>query len=487
MKHRYQTALLAALALALPVQAQVPAWPQFRGPEGRGVAPDIKPLPVEFGPTKYLWKTPLSSGVSSPCVWADLIFITAHQADGNRLQTVALNRETGRILWRRHAPAEKIERVYKVNSPASATPATDGERVYVSFGSYGVLCYDFTGKELWNTPLPTPRTGFGSATSPVVAGEFVLLNGQGKDQHLVALDKHTGKVAWTTSPAPFPSDYPTPLVWKQPGATEVIVPGKGGLVAFDLKDGRKRWWVPGLSPEVCCSPTAGDGLLFVASHLPGGDPDLRMKLPEFDTLLKPHDKNKDEKLDRKEVPTDLIIFTRGGKDGVGEIHLHHMYWLFDKNKDDAIDRKEWEQMTKTPFTNSLFAIRPGGEGDVTASHVAWQARRGIPEVPSPLYYDGRIYLIRNGGILTCLDAKTGKPAYAQQRLGVDGIFYASPVAGDGKVYLVTDAGIVIVLRAGDRFEVLAQNELGEPVSATPALLDGRVYVRTAGHLYAFGK
>jgi outer membrane protein assembly factor BamB len=265
------------------------------------------------------------------------------------------------------------------------------------------------------------------------------------------------------------------------------VPGRGGLLAFNLKDGAKRWWVPGLSPEANTSPTLGDGLLYVASHLPGGDPDLRMKLPDFADLLGKYDKNKDGRLSQQEAPTDLLIFTRGGKDGTGEIRLHQMYWLFDKNGDGHIDRQEWTMMTTTPFNNSLLAIRPGGLGDISKSHVAWQARRGVPEVPSPLFYQGRIYMVRNGGLLTCLDARSGKDLFGQKRLGPEGMFYASPVAGDGKVYIASDSGNVVVLKAGASFEVLADNDLGESIAATPALVDGKIYVRTAGHLYAFAE
>jgi len=162
-----------------------------------------------------------------------------------------------------------------------------------------------------------------------------------------------------------------------------------------------------------------------------------------------------------------------------------MYWLFDKNGDGHIDRREWQAMTETPFNNSLLAIRPGGAKDISQTHIAWQARRGVPEVPSPLYYRGHIYMVRNGGILTCLDAKTGKEAYRPGRLGPGGMYYASPVAGDGKVYIASDSGVVVVLKDGNRFEVLAENDLGESIGATPALVDGTIYVRTAGRLYAF--
>jgi outer membrane protein assembly factor BamB len=477
------------LVLAAPLGAQeAPArWPQFRGPDGAAVAPDARPLPVHFGPTKnVLWKTALPEGFSSPCIWGDHIFLTAVDSKAQKLQTLCLDRRTGAIRWQRAAPVEKIERVYKVNSPASATPATDGKRVYVSFGSYGLLCYDFDGKELWRRPLPLPRTRFGTATSPVVAGELVLLNGQGRDLHLLAVKAATGETAWAAQGTPFPSEYPAPLLWKSGDATEVVIPGAGGLLAYDLKDGSRRWWIPGLSREPASTPAVGEGLLFVASHLPGGDPDLRMELPDFEELLKKHDKNRDGKLSRQEVPRDLRIFSRGGKEGVGDIRLDQMSWLFDKSGDGHIDRKEWQAMVSEPFNNTLLAIRPGGRKDVTATHVAWQAKKGVPEVPSPLYYRGRLYMVRNGGVLTCLDAKTGKHVYPQTRLGPGGIYYASPVAGDGKVYLASDSGVVTVLRDGERFEVLAETDLRETIRATPALVDGKIYLRTAGHLYAFG-
>ena len=210
-----------------------------------------------------------------------------------------------------------------------------------------------------------------------------------------------------------------------------------------------------------------------------------MTLPPFAELLAKLDKNNDKKLSRQEVPNNIRIFQRDGKDGVGEIYLHQMFWLFDKNKDNHIDETEWNAILKTPFQNSLIAIRPGGAGDISSTHIAYQVKKGAPEVPSPLYYKGRIYMVRNGGILTVIDAKTGKEAFPQTRLSPGGIFYSSPVAGDGKVYLCSDAGGVIVLKASEKYEVLSENDLAETIRATPALVDGVVYVRTAGHLYAF--
>ena len=133
-----------------------------------------------------------------------------------------------------------------------------------------------------------------------------------------------------------------------------------------------------------------------------------------------------------------------------------------------------------------MAIKPGGHGDVTKTHVRWRHERALPEVPSPLYYRGRVYMVRDGGLISCLDAKTGQLLY-RERVGAAGVYFSSPVAGDGKVYVASQRGVITVLAGGDAFKVLARNDLGEPIQATPALVDGKLYVRTEKHLYAFGE
>jgi len=153
-----------------------------------------------------------------------------------------------------------------------------------------------------------------------------------------------------------------------------------------------------------------------------------------------------------------------------------------------MERKEWEDlialMSKTE--SAMLAIRPGGQGDLTQSNIVWKEKRGLPEVPSPLYYQGRIYLVKDGGVASCLDAKTGKLHY-RERIGAGGFYYSSPVAGDGKIYACSQKGVVVVFKAGDKLEVLSKNDFGEAILATPAVVDGRVYVRTEGSLYAFGE
>jgi outer membrane protein assembly factor BamB len=134
----------------------------------------------------------------------------------------------------------------------------------------------------------------------------------------------------------------------------------------------------------------------------------------------------------------------------------------------------------------VSAIRPGGKGDVSLTHIAWSERKGVPGVPSPLYYKGRLYSFLNGGIVFCRDAKTGQLVYSG-RVGALGDYYSSPVAADDKIYVASMEGVVTVLDGGGELKILARNELDEPVLATPAIVDGKIYVRTPNHLYAFGE
>jgi outer membrane protein assembly factor BamB len=160
----------------------------------------------------------------------------------------------------------------------------------------------------------------------------------------------------------------------------------------------------------------------------------------------------------------------------------------DLNKDGIVTAAEWQLMREmfVKTGNALLAIRPGGRGDITGTHVAWKVTRGLPYVASPLYHRGRVYTIKNGGLVSCYDAKTGKPFYQDERLDAPGDYYASIVAAGDKVFLASLNGVVTVLQAGDNLNVLAQNRFGEFISATPAILEGKIYLRTASQLFALG-
>ena len=142
-------------------------------------------------------------------------------------------------------------------------------------------------------------------------------------------------------------------------------------------------------------------------------------------------------------------------------------------------------VAQTKAEHGLRGIKPDGRGDVTSTHVLWRENRAIPEVPSPLVYENRVYYVRNGGILTCLDAGKGRVIY-RKRLGAPGPYLSSPIAAGGRLFVGSGEGTLTVFAPGDELKVLARNDFGEAIYATPAVSsDGTLYVRTPSALYAF--
>ena len=164
--------------------------------------------------------------------------------------------------------------------------------------------------------------------------------------------------------------------------------------------------------------------------------------------------------------------------------------MIDENNDGLIDAKDWDRalilVASLYKEHGLMAIGLDGTGDVTTTKVRWQEKKSVPEVPSPLYYNGRVYMVKNGGVVSCTDAESGALIY-RERLAAAGPYYSSPVAARGRIYVISQKGVMSVLAAGDKLEVLSTTDLREQVMATPAIVENRLYVRTARHLYAFGE
>ncbi len=462
------TAIL--LAASLPVFAGDAKWPRFRGPEGAGVADGEKP-PTEFGPDKnVLWQVATPSGPSSPCIWKDRIFLTAF--DGGKLWTLCLDRTNGKELWRRDAGAEKIEAFMpSQGSPAAATPTTDGERVIVYFGSCGLIAYDFAGKELWRHTLPCAETNndFGSGTSPILAdGLVVLVRDLKVDSTVIALDAATGKPAWKTPRPGVSTGYSTPIIWEHDGRKELIVSGGLAMKSYDLKTGTERWLMRDLAAVNCTSPVVGDGLLYFAGWSPAGED---APMPAFADLLKA-DTDGDGKLSRAEAQ---------------QTFLKDFFSAQDTDKDGFLTTAEWDAQINylKRGKNRLIAVKPGGSGDITATHVVWEKSKGLPYVPSPLLYHGALFLVKDGGLASSYDATTGAPQYEQQRLDIPGPCYASPVAADGHIYLVNLDGKAATLAAGAKPDVLWRADFKERIAATPAIADDTLYIRTDSKLFAF--
>lgn len=466
--------ILAFASLSLPClcapDGAEPNWPQFRGPGGLGVAESGNP-PIQFGPdSNVLWKVPLPSGNSSPCIWGDRIFLTAF--DKSKLETICLRRSDGAVLWRQTAPATNFEPTHTLGNPATPTPATDGKSVYVYFGSFGLLAYDFDGKEQWRMPIKTPVVEFGTSASPILAGgTLVLACDQDEGSFLLAVEARTGKTLWRVERPEFRRSFATPFVWRHDGTEELIVPGSIWLKSYSLANGAERWTYSGTSRVACSSPVAGNGMLFSASWNVGGDSDSRVTMPPFGEFMAEQGKGAGDVLTRDQIPKGPI------RDRFSQMDL---------NKDGKVTGEEWEGM-RSMFAragNALLAIRPGGRGEITGTHLAWKSTRGLPYVSSPLFYKGRIFTMKNGGLASCYDAATGNVHYRDQRIGALGDYYASPVAAQDRIYVASQNGVMFVLAAGDSLNVLARVEFGEHIMATPAIIGDTLYVRTAGNLYA---
>jgi len=450
-----------------------PVWPQFRGPNSAGVAAEARP-PVKISPTEnVLWKVEVPWSPSSPAVWGDRMFLTTF-SDGE-LQTRAHSCADGRLLWSHGVKPDALEVFHRSDgSPAAATPATDGRRVVSYFGSFGLICYDAEGKELWRHPLPVAFSGggFGSGTSPVIAGKLVLLNrDQDRDSSLLTVDLETGKKVWETARPEARGSFGTPMIWNNEGVEEVVQGGSLRLKGYDLKTGAERWVVEGITGFVCTTPVVGDGMLFFAAWSPGK---ADSPWPPWAAFLGQNDKNADGKVALEEFDAGSRDFSRG----------------LDLDHDGSITKADWDVLlaSTAKAQNVMLAVKGGGRGDITSTHVAWKFTRGLPYVPSPLFYEGRVYLVKDGGMMSSLDAKTGQPVYAQERLGTTGSYYASPVAADGRIYLASLPGKLSVVKAGgEKPEILHQADFGERIFATPALVGERLYLRTEKHLWAFGK
>ncbi len=462
-------ALLLAGLLA-PGQARAEKISFFRSDRGLAAA-DAVPLPEQLDATDALvWRQELPSGHSTPCVHDGHVFVTTF--DGQKLSTVGLDAATGKIQWQQLTPAKEIEKYHRTGSPAAATPACDGQRLYVFFGSYGLLCYDLDGKLLWSKPMGPFQDEFGSASSPILADGKLLLNeDHDLNSFLLAVDPTNGHTLWQTPREGVTRSYATPIIWIVAGRPQLVVAGALELTGYDLETGRRLWSRDGFARIVNTTPVASGELLYVATWSPGGDSDARVGMEPWKYATEHWDKDHNGKLTRAEVNNPDVL---------------DRFFRIDLNQDEGLDQTEWNKYASVfeRAQNVLMALRPGVSASAGPQDVAWEYRKGLPYVSSPLVYRGVVYLVKDGGIVTTLDAATGKLLKQARARGAGG-YFASPVAGDGKVYLASDKGVVTVLKAAGEWEILSSLDLDERVVATPVIHDGRLYVRSEKAVYCY--
>jgi outer membrane protein assembly factor BamB len=472
------TKLFLALLLATFISGE--QWSQFRGPNGTGVSTTTG-LPDTFGPAKnVIWKTELPAGHSSPVLTDDRLFVTAHTSD--KLLVMCLDRKTGKILWQREAPRAQQGRLQNVNGPASPSPVTDGSNVYVFFQDYGMLSYDRDGKERWKLPLGPFNMFYGFGASPILVDDKVILpvDQDHPTSYLIAVDKNSGKVRWKVDRPIVISGYSTPIVYQpKQGPKQIVIPESFQLSAYSVADGKRVWWVRGLACEMkSIASQDGEYLYINGWGFPQNQPGQQIPTIPFEDALAKYDKDKDRHITKAEAT---------GAEKMDKI-LNAAFEAFDMNRDEKLDAKDWEVFrAMLGSENGLLAIKMGGEGDQTATAIRWRYQKPVPQVPSTLLYKGVLYMINDSGILISFNPATGEVLKQGRLHGAIDKYFSSPVAADDKVFLIGQGGQVSVLKAAGDWQVLAVNELDDECFATPAIADGRIYIRTRSALYAFGK
>lgn len=397
----------AALFLLFTADSSPQNWPGWRGPTADGLSRESG-VPIKFGSENLKWKTAVPGvGHSSPIIWENSVFVTTAVKSATPSQRLLLriNRETGEVLWSKVVLETGWEDQHRLNSRASSTPATDGERVYTSFldnDKMFVAAHDFDGNKVWEARPGPFASKHGYQANPVIYKDWLIVNGDHDgDAFIAILDKKTGATVRKIPRENKLRSYSTPIIANIDGRDQLLIVGSRCTAGYDLLTGERQWICDGPSEQMVATLLRGHGLIFSL----GGYPERR-----------------------------------------------------------------------------LLAIREGGKGDVTDTHVKWRATKGVPYVPSALLYGDLLHVISDEGIYTCFDAKTGQ-VHVQQRLA--GHTSASMVGAENHVYIINDEGELFVLDNKPGLNLLARSKLGEEVYASPAISHGALFVRGTKHLYCF--
>jgi outer membrane protein assembly factor BamB len=387
--------------------AQAENWPRFRGINGSGVSEE-QGFSSPWSPDRVRWTVPVPGiGHSSPVIWGNKLFLTSASETGTTRSVLCFDAQTGKSLWTSSIQLNANPKHPK-SSWASATPAVDGERVFVAFADvehYILLACDFDGNQLWREDLGGFESQHGQGASPILFEDLVILvNDQDGPSSIVARDKRTGHAVWT---APRESgsqatSYATPFI-DQPkqGPPQLICSSShSGVSGLDPRTGKTIWTTHSMPQRTVGSPVLSSGLILQCC----------------------------------------------GAAGQGSL---------------------------------MVAVDPSGHGDVSKTEVRYKRAKMLPYVPTPLAYENYLFLWCDRGTVCCVDPTTGKDLWVK-RIGGD--FSGSPIGAGGMLFNVDEQGNVIVLAAGPEYKLLGRLSLGEPSHSTPAVSNGRLYLRTFHHL-----
>jgi outer membrane protein assembly factor BamB len=441
--------------------------------DGGVAGADAGPLPSRFDtPDARRWRVTVGAGHSTPILCSNRLFLTSCDPASRALITLAVAAESGQLLWQRLVEAPRLEQTHTLGSPATATPACDGQRLYVFFGSYGLICYDLDGAKVWEQRLGPFQDEYGAGSSPVLVQDKVVLNqDHDLDSFVAAFDRASGRLVWRTPRPDAVRSYSTPAVWTRGDRQELLVAGALELASYDPASGAKLWTVQGLARIVIPTPVPQGERVFMASWAPGGDAGRRLELVPWTNAVSRWDRDRDGQLARTEVD-DAEVLDR--------------FYRMDLDQNGRLSQAEWERHAAIfrRAQNALLALEPRGRGDLTETALVWKHARGAPYVATPLLDQGRLWMVKDGGIVTKLDAASGR-VLQEERLPALGSYFASPAAGAGKVYFASEPGVVSVVANEAEWRVLATHDFREPIYATPVIAGDRIWIRTKAALYCF--
>lgn len=429
MTHKHTPRIFFAALALIATTARAENWPTWRGPRLDGTSAD-NGFPTKIGSETILWRAELPGlGHASPIVWGDKVFTVSSIEESEERVLLCLDRNTGKMLWKSIVLKSPLEGKHRLNSHASSTPATDGERVFTAFlddtpteatmkanagkvigkgesskGTVVVSAYDFTGKRLWEVRPGLFSSKHGFCSSPILFKDKVIVNcDHDGDGYIVALARDDGRELWRIERPNKTRSYCAPLIREMAGKTQMVLSGTKCVTSYDPNDGKLIWMIDGPTEQFVASLVYNEktGLLFMT----GGFPE------------------------------------------------HHN-----------------------------LAIKPDGIGNVTDTHIAWRTNKGVAYVPSPISEREYYLVVSDSGIAHCFEAKSGRIVWEERMKE----HHASLVSAEGNVYFINDFGTLRVVTPGETYQLVSESEMGEKVFASPALSEGQIFVRGEKTLFCLG-
>ena len=415
-------------------------WPGWRGFGGSGVARE-KSLPTHWSTNENVaWRVSLPErGNSTPVVWGDQVFVTQAITTNRLLSVLCFDRRTGKSLWQSGVTWMEKEPTSDENPPCTPSPVTDGQRVIAWFGSAGVYCYDLVGRQLWHRDLGGQAHQWGYASSPVLYKNLCLLNfGPGDRSFVIALDKKTGRTVW---------QFDIPIIDSSVDRQKLggPDPSTGGAASVKLSEIAGSWATPLIIPA------------------PGHD-ELVVALPLRLMAFAPR--------------TGQPLWNCAGPN-IGAYS-------------SPFYGEGFVGFAGSGFRNNLMVLRPGGHGEVTKANRLWlqPLANSQSHLGAGVIFHEHIYLVNTAGIAECFELKTGKTIWTERLTGTGGSggSWSSPVLVGDRLYVVNRNADVFVLKADPKFQLLAINSIGgEPMSASLAVAEGAIFLRTHKNLWCIGR